>query len=305
MPICRARAIALAPVRRACCCGATSQRPGCKLEAWDDKTREPAHRRLVGPRQPRRQRHRLAPSRRAGRVAGGQRPTALARAFSSPGPARPRAAPSADDAPPREDEAVNTAASHRRRRRLARPGRSRSPSTSRRARASTACPRPPDAESGRYAEGLEAAWLGKGQGHGRAPGAAVLALLDWSRNVSPRACCRAPSGALIVQSAEPPVAELFPPACPRRARSRRAVGFRAPGAPRRALAEGRRRKRTQVSRTEVRVQALGKTVNAARAELVLGRLWAAGLVRPAAHEPLPQGGRPPQRWEVNPALATT
>jgi len=25
-------------------------------------------------------------------------------------------------------------------------------------------------------------------------------------------------------------------------------------------------------------------------------------VRPAAHDPLPQGGRPPQRWEINPAL---
>ena len=29
-----------------------------------------------------------------------------------------------------------------------------------------------------------------------------------------------------------------------------------------------------------------------------------GVVRPAAHDPLPQGGRPPQRWEINPALGS-
>ena len=28
-----------------------------------------------------------------------------------------------------------------------------------------------------------------------------------------------------------------------------------------------------------------------------------GIVRPAAYDPPPQGGRPPQRWEVNPGGA--
>jgi hypothetical protein len=60
----------------------------------------------------------------------------------------------------------------------------------------------------------------------------------------------------------------------------------------------------EITREEVRRQALGKTVNAGQADLVLGRLWSAGIVRPAAHDPLPQGGRPSQRWEINPALAS-
>jgi len=55
----------------------------------------------------------------------------------------------------------------------------------------------------------------------------------------------------------------------------------------------------------VRRHALGKTVNAGQADLVLGRLWSAGIVRPAAHDPRPQGGRPPHRWEINPALANS
>jgi hypothetical protein len=55
--------------------------------------------------------------------------------------------------------------------------------------------------------------------------------------------------------------------------------------------------KAETTREEVRRHALGKTVNAGQADLVLGRPWNAGIVRPAAHDPPPQGGRPPQRWE--------
>jgi len=57
--------------------------------------------------------------------------------------------------------------------------------------------------------------------------------------------------------------------------------------------------RTQVTRTEVRVQGLGKTVNAGRAEGLLANLYALGFVRPARGR---TGGRPSELWEVNPAL---
>ncbi len=158
-----------------------------------------------------------------------------------------------------------------------------------------------DAESS-GAEGLEAAWLGKGRGT-VARLAGILALLDWSRTVAagvlPRAVRRP-----HLQAAERLWQGYFRPHA-------RAVLDRA--APSDFERQVRRVAlwlkvgagvRPQVSATEVRVQALGKTVNAARANTVLGRLWAAGLVRPASHAPLPQGGRPPQRWDVNPALAT-
>ena len=61
--------------------------------------------------------------------------------------------------------------------------------------------------------------------------------------------------------------------------------------------------KAETTREEVRRHALGKTVNAGQADLVLGRPWSAGIVRPAAYDPPPQGGRPPQRWEVNPGGA--
>ena len=61
--------------------------------------------------------------------------------------------------------------------------------------------------------------------------------------------------------------------------------------------------KAETTREEVRRHALGKTVNAGQADLVLGRLWSAGIVRPAAYDPPPQGGRPPQRWEINPGGA--
>ena len=61
--------------------------------------------------------------------------------------------------------------------------------------------------------------------------------------------------------------------------------------------------KAETTREEVRRHALGKTVNAGQTGLVLKRLWGAGVLRPAAHDPLSQGGCPPQRWEINPGGA--
>ncbi|MBV8411357.1 MAG: DUF3987 domain-containing protein [Alphaproteobacteria bacterium] len=152
-------------------------------------------------------------------------------------------------------------------------------------------------ETARAAEGFDAAWLGKGRGTAvRLSG--LLALLDWSR-----------------PSATAPVV-------PRRvmrdhvlAATRLWEGYFHPHA-RAVLARGlpsdfslqarrvarwlKSTRRTQVTRTEVRTQGLGKTVNAGRAEALLGNLCALGFVRPLRPE---TGGRPSERWEVNPALA--
>jgi hypothetical protein len=60
--------------------------------------------------------------------------------------------------------------------------------------------------------------------------------------------------------------------------------------------------RTEVSGEDVRREALGRTVNAGRTAVVLGRLQAAGIVRPGLYDTRPRAGRPSERWEVNPAL---
>jgi Protein of unknown function (DUF3987) len=56
------------------------------------------------------------------------------------------------------------------------------------------------------------------------------------------------------------------------------------------------------SREEIRENALGRSLNAARTEQVLYRLKAAGIVRQIPYSMPSYGGRPPNRWEVNPRL---
>lgn len=56
------------------------------------------------------------------------------------------------------------------------------------------------------------------------------------------------------------------------------------------------------SREEIRCEALRRSLDAARTEQLLYRLSAAGIVK-RVHYSIPQhGGRPPNRWEVNPRL---
>src|SRR5260370_28304194 len=57
----------------------------------------------------------------------------------------------------------------------------------------------------------------------------------------------------------------------------------------------------EVSREEVRREALGQSVNADGAQQVIFRLERAGLLRALSYEPAGPG-RPARRWQVNPML---
>ena len=61
----------------------------------------------------------------------------------------------------------------------------------------------------------------------------------------------------------------------------------------------------EVSREQVRVEALRYSVNASDTEQVLYRLRDAGIVSKVDYQSPSRGGRPPNRWRVNPRLTTT
>ena len=61
---------------------------------------------------------------------------------------------------------------------------------------------------------------------------------------------------------------------------------------------------SEVSREQVRTEALGRRVDAAEADQVLYRLQNAGVVQHVLYT-APLRGRPPNRWWVNPRLHTT
>jgi Protein of unknown function (DUF3987) len=154
----------------------------------------------------------------------------------------------------------------------------------------------------RGTEGAEAAWLGKGRGT-VVRLAAILALLDWSRH-APTARPPGTVRADHVQAATRLWQDYFRP------HGRAVLDRCAPSDFERQVRRVVRwlkkaGAKAETTREEVRRHALGKTANAGQTDMVLGRLWSAGIVRPAAHDPLPQGGRPPQRWEINPALANS
>jgi hypothetical protein len=152
----------------------------------------------------------------------------------------------------------------------------------------------------RGTEGAEASWLGKGRGT-VVRLAAAFALLDWSRH----AAAARPPGTVRrdhVEAATRLWRDYFRP------HGRAVLDRCAPSDFERQVRRVVRwlkkaGAKAETTREEVRRHALGKTVNAGQTDLVLGRLWSAGIVRPAAYDPLPQGGRPPQRWAINPALA--
>ncbi len=154
----------------------------------------------------------------------------------------------------------------------------------------------------RGTEGAEAGWLGKGRGT-VVRLAAILALLDWSRH-APTARLPGTVRADHLQAATRLWRDYFRP------HGRAVLDRCAPSDFERQVRRVVRwlkkaGAKAETTREEVRRHALGKTANAGQTDMVLGRLWSAGIVRPAAHDPLPQGGRPPQRWEINPALANS
>ena len=70
---------------------------------------------------------------------------------------------------------------------------------------------------------------------------------------------------------------------------------------RRVLAWIRARGAAQISREDVRRDALGQALNAHQSLQVIQSLERAGFLRKAVYEP-DGAGRPPLRWDVNPAL---
>ena len=154
------------------------------------------------------------------------------------------------------------------------------------------------------AEGLLAGWLGKGRGT-VARLAAVLALLDWTAN---RPSNAPPPSVITAQHLHaawdlweryyrPHAQAVFDRAGPadreRQARqhARRVIGWiRARGA-------------TEISREDVRREALSQRVNAAGADEVILALEQAGVLREVDdEEDYPGRGRPARRWQVNPGL---
>lgn len=60
--------------------------------------------------------------------------------------------------------------------------------------------------------------------------------------------------------------------------------------------------KTEVSREDIRRDALGRKFDATQTEELLGSLVKAGWLRPIIPERSSQGGRPARRWQVNPVL---
>ena len=61
--------------------------------------------------------------------------------------------------------------------------------------------------------------------------------------------------------------------------------------------------KTVVSREDIRRDALSQSINAHEAEMVIGRLAVAGMLRLIDAESSPHRGPRTRRWQVNPALA--
>jgi Protein of unknown function (DUF3987) len=148
------------------------------------------------------------------------------------------------------------------------------------------------------AEGLEAAWLGKGAA-AVARLAGALELLAWSGSGAPglpghigRDQVEA-AASLWTGYFRPHARALFDRVAPADygRRVRRVARW---------LKDSRA---TVVSREDIRCQALSRTVNADEAQQILYRLDSLGFVRPDLTDDGGGRGRPARRWQINPALA--
>jgi len=158
------------------------------------------------------------------------------------------------------------------------------------------------------AEGLLAGWLGKGRGT-VARLAALLALLDWTAN---RPSNAPPPTIITAQHLHaawdlwqryyrPHAQAVFDRAGP--AERDRQGRHQARQHARQVIGWIRARGPTQISREDVRREALSQRVKAAGADEVIAALEQAGVLREVAdEEEYPGPGRPARRWQVNPAL---
>lgn len=150
----------------------------------------------------------------------------------------------------------------------------------------------------RQAEGLEAAWLGKGRG-AVACLAGTFALLRWSAGNSDE-----PPQRIGRESVEHAVAlwsDYYRPHA--RAFLQRVLPADLECRARRVVRWLRAEGRAVLSREDVRRTALGQTVDAREADRVLERLVEGGVLCRLPTDKRPQGGRPALRWQVNPVLA--
>jgi hypothetical protein len=157
------------------------------------------------------------------------------------------------------------------------------------------------------AEGFLAGWLGKGRGT-VARLAAVLALLDWTANRPGNA----PPTVITAQHMSaawdlweryyrPHAEAVFDRAGP--ADGDRQGKHQARQHARRVIGWIRARGAAEISREDVRREALSQRVNAAGADEVILALEQAGVLREVDDEEEDPGpGRPARRWQVNPAL---
>ncbi len=153
------------------------------------------------------------------------------------------------------------------------------------------------AEAGEY-EGIEAGWFGKGQGY-VVRLAGVLTLLAWSETGS------ATPPSKITSETIRDAAGLWHGYYLSIARTifARTGKTLADRQVRRIIAWIRRTEASTISVEDVRVSALGRTVDATDAAGLIARLVRYHVLRPApaaARGP----GKPPIRWDVNPALHT-
>ncbi|HYD05764.1 MAG TPA: hypothetical protein VEC60_08560, partial [Reyranella sp.] len=147
------------------------------------------------------------------------------------------------------------------------------------------------------ADGLEAAWIGKG------PGtivrlAGLLGLMDWATEA--RAEPPAGVAAAHVERAHALWAEYFWPHA--QAVFGQAGTTMADRQARRIALWLRRVRPDMVSREEIRREALCQTVDAQAAEALIERLERYGALRPRAIETSARRGPHKRRWEVNPEL---
>ena len=148
-------------------------------------------------------------------------------------------------------------------------------------------------------EGLETAWPGKGRGT-VARLAGVLQLLAWSE-LGPSG----PPGHIGAEEMERAVrlwSEYFRGLA--RALFHRTVVSERERQARQVVRWLRQQGRPDVSREDIRREALRRTVNSSDAEQVLYRLRDAGIVQRIDYRVPSGGGRPPNRWWVHPALIT-
>jgi hypothetical protein len=149
----------------------------------------------------------------------------------------------------------------------------------------------------RRSDGIEAAWLAKAAST-IARLAAALALLGWAANPSPTmAAPEAVTGDTLLGACR--LWDYYRA----HAGAVLARGVIADGASlqRRVLGWIRAHTLGQVSREDVRRHALGQALNAEQSLAVIGQLERAGFLRKVICEPT-GAGRPPLRWDVNPAL---